>query len=144
MRINVPPACLTLVLGLTLLVHAASAQDGPAAAKADSGVIIGVVTDATKQRLPGVTLTIRTAASVRSVVTDVQGRFRVAGLSLGNHRVVAELPGFRRTVREVELTTRYPEVDASFQLQVGPLEETLTVPGPVPRYRVWPLGPESR
>jgi hypothetical protein len=144
MRIHVPLALLTL-LGLTLLfVPAAPAQDVPAAAKADSGVIIGVVTDATKERLPGVTLTIKTAASVRSVVSDAQGRFRVAGLALGNHRVVAELPGFRRTVREVELTTRYPEGDASFQLQIGPLEETLTIPGPVPRYRVWPLGPETR
>jgi hypothetical protein len=142
-RIHVPAALMLLVLGLAFCVPAALAQDAPAA-KTDSGVMIGVVTDATKQRLPGVMLTIKTAASVRSVVSDVQGRFRIAGLPLGNHRVIAELPGFRRTVKEVELTTRYPEADASFELQFGPLEETLTIPGPAPRYRVWPLGPETR
>ena len=135
---------MPLVLGLAFFVPAALAQNAPPAANADSGVIIGVVTDASKQPLPGVRLTVKIAATVRSVVSDVRGRYRVAGLSFGNHSVVAELPGFRRTVKEVELTTRYPEADASFQMQVGPLEETLTIPGPAPRYRVWPLGNESR
>lgn len=144
MRTELRAGLIGLALCVPLSGTAAYAQDAPAATKVDSGVIIGVVTNASKQPLPGVTLTIRIGATVRSVVSDARGRFRVGGLSLGVHRVVAELPGFRRTVKEVELTTRYPEGDASIQMQVGPLEETLTMPGPAPRYRVWPLENESR
>ena len=144
MRTHVPPLLMVPVLCLNLFVPAAPAQDVTAPANEDPGVIIGVVTDATNQRLPGVTLAVKTAAGLRSVVSDARGRYRIAGLPLGAHRVVANLPGFLLTAREVELTERYPEADASFLMYVGPLEETIRIPPPAQRFRVWPLGPESR
>jgi len=126
------------------LVSAVAFAQNPGLIARDPGVIIGTVTDSSKQRLPGVTITIKTAGGTRSVVTDVQGRYRISGLSLGTHRVVADLPGFTLTAKDIELTSRYPENDASFVMYVGELKEIETVPGTPPRYRVWPLGPESR
>jgi len=64
---------VTAVLCAALLVPAAALAQ-------DTGVIVGVVTDEARQRLPGVTVTVKTAAGVRSVVTDKQGRYRIASL----------------------------------------------------------------
>jgi hypothetical protein len=132
------------VLGAALLLPAVALAQ-------DTGVVFGVATDVQgkPQRLPGVQISIRTANGTRSAVTDAQGRYRIAGLPLGTHRVVADLPGFTLTAREVELTSRYPESDASFVMYLGPLDETSTLPPQpnypmLPRYRVWPLGPETR
>jgi hypothetical protein len=144
MRIHLPVALIVVAIYGPLFVTPAPAQDAPAAAKADVGVVIGLVTDRGKQRLPGVTLTIKTAAGNRLVVSDAQGRYRLAGLPLGVHRVVADLPGFLPTVREVELTSRYPEADASFMMQIGEVEETITIPLPLSRFRVVPLEAGSR
>jgi hypothetical protein len=122
----------------------------PAVALAqDRGVIIGIVTDTSKKRLPGVMITVTTGNGARTVVTDMDGRYRLPALPLGTHRVVAELVGFTLTAKEVELTSRYPENDASFIMYGAPLEETISTPGPgrpAPplRYRVWPLGPDQR
>jgi hypothetical protein len=132
-------AAIAAVLAAPVVPAGALAQV-PAPAATKPGVIIGVVTDVSKQRLPGVMIRVRTAASARTVVTDVHGRYRVAGLPLGSHRVVAELSGFAPTAKEIELTSRYPESDASFVMYVGTPEETVIVPGS-PRYRVWPLVP---
>jgi len=142
-------ATIAVMLWGALCVPAVTFAQGPGLIAREPGVIIGTVTDSSKQRLPGVTITIKTADGVLSVVTDVQGRYRIAGLPLGAHRVVAELRGFGLTAKQVELTSRYPESDVSLVMYVGPLEDSHTVPppgGPAPpwRYRVWPLGPESR
>ena len=126
---------VTAVLCAALLVPAAALAQ-------DTGVIVGVVTDEARQRLPGVTVTVKTAAGVRSVVTDKQGRYRIASLPVGAYRVVADLAGFTLTAREVDLTARYPESDASFVMYVS--VEPHAVPGPPLQDRVWPLLPGSR
>jgi hypothetical protein len=138
-RISVSGVVLWVVLFASVV---AFAQD-PGVTAPERGVIIGTVTDAAGQRLPGVTVIIRTTTGVRTVVTDAQGRYRMAGLPLRTYRVVADLTGFLLTAKEIELTPRYPESDASFVMFIGNPEEAGAVPGR-PRYRVWPLGPESR
>ena len=140
-------SAIAVMLWGALLVPAVAFAQDPGRIARDPGVMIGTVTDTAKQRMPGVTITIETATGVRSVVTDAQGRYRIAGLPLGRHRVVAELRGFMLTARAVELTSRYPESDASFVMYLGPLDDTFGIPPsrPSPRqYRVWPLGPQSR
>ena len=140
-------SAIAVMLWGALFVPAVAFAQDPGLRASDPGVMIGTVTDTERRRMPGVTITVRTALGVRSVVTDPQGRYRLAGLPLGVHRVVADLPGFMITAKRVELTARYPENDASFVMYVGPLEEPFSMPPsrPAPRqYRVWPLGPESR
>src|SRR2546428_4347069 len=66
-----------------------------------AGTILGVVSDESGARLPGVTETIThlDTGIVRSVTTDEGGRYRAPGLGLGNYEVKAELTGFRTAVR---------------------------------------------
>src|SRR3954471_7400345 len=68
----------------------------PAMAQTTNGVIAGIVSDAQGGVLPGVTVTGRnvdTGAS-RTIVTEGDVRFRLAGLVPGKYEVKAELQGF--------------------------------------------------
>ena len=72
----------------------------PAAAQGERGVIGGTIADAQGGVLPGVTVTGRnvdTGAS-RTIVTEADGRFRLAGLIPGRYEVKAELQGFGEVV----------------------------------------------
>ena len=102
----------------------------PIAHAQQSGAIVhGVATDASGGVLPGVTVTARhtETGTMRSVVTDEAGRYRIPALIPGLYEVAAELSGFRREVRaEVRLTVG-AELPLDFALQVSALEETVTV-----------------
>ena len=121
-------ALLAAVLAL-VLPGTVRAQD------VGSGAFAGVVRDASGAVLPGVTVE---AASpeliekVRIVVTDDQGRYRIAGLRPGVYSVTFTLTGFRGVRREgLDLTTGFiATVDA--ELSVGSVEETITVTGEAP------------
>ena len=99
------------------------------------GEITGVVRDNSGAVLPGVTVEASSPAlieKVRVTVTDGVGRYRIVGLRPGTYAVTFGLTGFSTFRREgIELTgTFIATVDA--QLQVGALEETLTVTGAAP------------
>jgi hypothetical protein len=71
------------------LIAAAS----PAAAQTTNGVISGIVSDAQGGVLPGVTVTGRNIETgiTRTVVTESDGRYRLAALPPGRYEVRAEL-----------------------------------------------------
>ena len=115
------------------------------------GEITGIVRDNSGAVLPGVTVEASSPAlieKVRVTVTDGVGRYRIVGLRPGTYAVTFGLTGFSSFRREgIELTgTFVATIDA--QLQVGALEETLTVTGEAPVVDVQsttrPAGAEQR
>ncbi len=116
-----------MVLICVLLAPAAWAQQA-------SG-IAGLVRDESGGVLPGVH---RDAASpaliekVRTSVTDGEGRYNIVDLRPGTYTVTFTLPGFSTFRREgIELTAGFTAA-VNAELQVGALEETITVTGASP------------
>src|SRR5712691_1079209 len=86
---------LVVFLALALLPLSVFAQS-----QATTGVIEGVVTDASGAALPGVTVTLRNTDTnyTQSVITDTGGRFRGLLLPLGKYDVTISLQGFSTVV----------------------------------------------
>ena len=100
--------------------------------------LAGVVQDATGAVLPGVTVSVKNVDTgvTRSTVTDADGRYSFTALPpTGKWMITAELLGFRSQVRqgmEFQANTK-PEVN--FQLDVGNLQEAVTVQASAPLLR---------
>lgn len=112
-----------LLVGLLVLL--------PCTALAQSS-IAGLVSDLTGGVLPGVTVEAASPAlieGVRSATTDGQGRYAIVELRPGTYTVTFTLPGFRVVVRDGIRVTTGAAVPVNAQLQVGALEETVTVTG---------------
>lgn len=107
----------------------------PAVVSAQDAGIAGVVSDDTGGVLPGVTVTAASPALIeaqRIAITDGEGRFAFAGLTVGTYSVEFSLPGFNQIRREgVELTSGFT-ANISVELGVGGIEETITVTGASP------------
>ena len=112
----------------TLLSSAAWAQ------QTASG-IAGTVRDTSGAVLPGVTVEAASPAlieKVRTVVTNDEGRYNIVDLRPGTYVVTFTLPGFSTVKREgIELTAGFTAT-VNGDLQVGALEETITVSGATP------------
>lgn len=113
-----------LVALLMLVASTASAQG-----------IAGTVTDDTGGVLPGVTVEAASPVlieAVRTAFTDGQGLYAFVGLVPGTYSVTFTLPGFSTIVQEgIELGANFTaNIDAA--MQVGGIEETITVTGASP------------
>jgi hypothetical protein len=118
------------VLSLVLLVpRLALAQS------ATTGSIAGEVKDNTGALLPGVTVEAASPALIersRTTVTDGEGKYRITDLRPGTYSVTFSLAGFGTVKREgVELNAGFT-ANIVGEMQVGNLEETLTVTGATP------------
>ena len=116
-------AVLTVLLALSAL---------PAAAQS---AIAGRVRDNTGGVLPGATVEAASPAlieGVRSAVADGQGQFNIVGLRPGVYTVTFTMVGFGTVVREgIELPANFTAtVDGT--LNVGSLQESITVSGGTP------------
>ena len=111
-----------------VLVSAASAQ------QTASG-IAGIVRDTSGAILPGVTVEAASPVlieKVRVVVTNDEGRYNIVDLRPGTYAVTFTLPGFSTFRRDgIELTAGFTAT-VNGDLQVGALEETITVSGATP------------
>jgi Carboxypeptidase regulatory-like domain len=109
------------VLGVAIVLGAQTAN---------AQAIAGVVKDGSGAVLPGVTVEASSPALIertRSVQTDNTGQYKIVDLSLGTYTVTFSLSGFK-TVRRAEILLEgnfIAQVNAD--LQVGAMEETLTV-----------------
>ena len=120
--------CALGVLGLALLL--------PIIAHAQStGAIAGVARDTTEGALPGVTVEVASPGlieGVRTAITDGSGNYRVIDLPPATYSVTFTLPGFSTVIREgVELSAGFT-ANVTVEMQVGGVEETITVTGASP------------
>ena len=117
-----------VIVGI-LLPAAAGAQD------AASGSIVGIVRDSGGAVLPGVAVEAASPALIeksRTVVSDGEGRFRIIDLRPGAYSVTFTLTGFSTLRREgIELSTGFAAT-VNATLEIGKIEETVTVSGGAP------------
>ena len=116
-------------LGLAWIVLIVAGCITPAAAQTDTGQIAGVVTDNSKARLPGVTVSVINDATqaTRTATTDTDGTWVITNLRPGNYTITAELEGFKK-VRQSGFTL-YADgrLTANLSLDVGGVTETVEV-----------------
>ncbi|MGE0040005.1 MAG: TonB-dependent receptor [Vicinamibacterales bacterium] len=120
---------LLVVLGCLALAMPAYAQS-----TAINGNIEGVVRDSSGGVLPGVTVTVTNVdeGTVRTAVTDAEGRYRAALLPLGTYRVRMELAGFR-TVERTGLTLSAGQTaTVNGEMSVGGVQEVVEVSADAP------------
>jgi len=99
------------------------------------GGIGGNVTDTSGAALPGVTVSLANPGVIggdRSTVTDERGAYQFTRLVPGNYAVKAALQGFRSEIQERILVNSDATTRVDLHLEVGALEETITVSGQSP------------
>jgi len=121
-------------VSIAALLLAAIAFAAPAAAQTTNGVISGIINDAQGGVLPGVTVTARNAETglSRTVVTEGDGRFRLAALPPGRYELKAELAGFGSADVPAMTLTTGTEITRNITMQVQGLNESVTVTGEAP------------
>ena len=100
------------------------------------GSIGGTVSDTSGAVLPGVTVTLTLdgggVGSGQTSVTNEQGAYQFTRLVPGTYSVRAELQGFR-SVDQRNISVNSDQVSrADFKLEIGTLEESITVSGQSP------------
>jgi hypothetical protein len=128
-----------VVLCASLLVTA------PAWAQLATAELNGRVTDSSGAVLPGVTVTATQTATglVRTAVTDESGSYLISNLPTGPYRLEAALQGFRSYVRTGLVLTVGATPTINVVLDLGSLEETVTVEGAAPLVDVRSAGISS-
>jgi Carboxypeptidase regulatory-like domain/TonB dependent receptor len=99
-----------------------------------TGTIRGIVTDESSAAMPGVTVTLSSAALLvpQVALTDTTGTYHFEQLPVGIYRVTFDLSGFRQYIREnIQITAGF-SAELKVQMTIGALEETITVSGAGP------------
>jgi hypothetical protein len=101
----------------------------------ESASIVGLVRDTTGAVMPGVTVEASSDVlieKVRSGISDGSGRFAIIDLRPGTYIVTFTLPGFKTIRREGIVLAGAFAATVNADLEVGSLEETVTVSGASP------------
>ena len=100
----------------------------PAWAQLPTASIRGVLRDAQEGVLPGATVTVthKETGLTRTITTNEEGAYRIAGIPSGVYEIVADLSGFARSVRLVELVLNQ-EAEINISLGVDAVAETIQV-----------------
>jgi outer membrane receptor protein involved in Fe transport len=98
------------------------------------GSFIGAVFNIEGDRLPGVSITAKstTIGLVQSTTTNEEGHYRIEGLPRGPYQITAVLPGFKTLIKEGLELSFGAEVKVDFTLEVGMIEEEMTVTATAP------------
>lgn len=102
-----------------------------AAAQTTMVTVRGRVSDAQAAVLPGVAVTARAVDTnlTRSVTTGAQGEYFIPNLPAGKYEITASLDGFTTAKREDLVLTVGQEATIDLTLQVGGIEQVVTVTG---------------
>ncbi len=119
-------AAAAVFICLALIPSSAAAQA--------TGAITGIASDPSGAVLPGVTIdvTSRDTSQVRTAVTGADGFYSIPLVNPGVYQVKATLAGFRTTIRDNVTVVVNETVRADVALQVGQVEEQVTVLGQSP------------
>jgi hypothetical protein len=118
-----------------VLAGAVLIGSAPAAVAQEGASIIGLVQDTSGAVMPGVTVEVASEALIertRAAVTDGAGRYAVISLRPGTYTVTFTLQGFRTIKREGIVLQGNFAATVNADLEVGALEETITVSGASP------------
>src|SRR5262249_41299377 len=111
------------VLGCVLLLSTA------AVAQSDRGTMTGTVLDPTGGVIPGVSLVatnVDTSARYETVTTET-GNYTLAQLPAGVYQLAAELPGFKRYVRQGITVLVAQTLRLDINLEIGSNKDSVTV-----------------
>lgn len=120
---------------LTALIAVVILTSWAGEARAQVSSITGVARDTSGAVLPGVTVEAASPAlieKVRSAVTDADGLYRIVDLRPGEYTVTFTLPGFNTFKRDVFTLPANFTATVNGEMNVGALEETITVTGQAP------------
>src|SRR5262245_56057993 len=118
----------------SLMAAALLAPAWPLHAQVTTGTLVGLLHDTSAAVVPGATVVATNEGTgvARQTVTDVNGEFVLSALPAGSYTVRIELTGFKILQQKgVELGAGQT-VRQTFTLQLGALEETVTVAGQSP------------
>src|ERR671939_151271 len=118
------------ILGVAFVVS----SSGLARAQAVKGSLLGNVTDSAGLAMPGATVTITEVNTNISynTVTNESCYYVFSNLKDGTYRVVSELTGFKKSVRENVDVPVNATVRVDLKMELGAVEESLTVVGESP------------
>src|SRR5215470_1790712 len=107
-------------------------------AQGGDGSLRGTVRDAQGGALPGVTVTATSDVllSPSVTVTDSAGNYRLINLPPGTFTVTAQLAGFSTARREGVLLRAGSNFQVDVTMELGALEESITVSGDAPMLEV--------
>lgn len=117
---------LVIAAALVCLGHAVADAQGTATSQ-----LSGVVVDAGGAVIPGASVVVKdtSTGATFEVTTNSTGAFSVPALNPGTYSVTAALSGFKTSVvKDIRLLPALP-VDIKVVLEIGNLEETITVTG---------------
>jgi beta-lactamase regulating signal transducer with metallopeptidase domain len=106
----------------------ASGQEAADAAK--TGAIVGIVTDPSGGRVPGVSITAvsTTNPDVRkATVSSVSGGYALTGLEPGSYDLTVTMPGFQTVRIDAATVAAGARLEVAIRLSVGNLSETINV-----------------
>jgi hypothetical protein len=112
-----------------MLVACALLFAAPAAAQFDRAQLSGRVKDAQAAAVPGATVTVtnRSTQTASTVVTDSTGFYTFPNLPAGRYDAVAELQGFKKSLRNDVQLDAAGSLTLDFSLETGAVSEEVTV-----------------
>ena len=102
-------------------------------AQVTSGSIRGLVSDQTGGMIPGVeirAINLQTNERFSTISTEA-GNYVLVNVPIGNYRVEAELPGFKRLARQPVNVSIGITTNLNLELEVGEVADQVTVEGSV-------------
>lgn len=119
------PLILLVILSIPIFLRADGTQ---------LGTMTGRVVDPSGAVLPGATVEVTSIdqGTIRTVVTDVQGRYNVPLLQPGRYRVAVSLEGFEKFLAQNSIVQVGKTTTVEATLKLTRASETMTVQGDVP------------
>lgn len=131
---HVSPQRRTFQLLALLLLLLLLPPQAPLHAQVTTATLIGVVQDSSGAAIPGASVlaTHEGTGVARHAVTDDRGEFVLSALPNGSFLVNIELTGFKTVNRKGLILGSGQSIRETFTLDVGAMEETVTVAGETP------------